>query len=144
MSLAHHSEPRTKISAESRALLEIADLLDLICQTRHSSNRFDNPYGSDEDVASNQCSDAELRRELFTLLDRPEQDIWERVREIALYPSSFPGLDTPSPLGITIGDLAYGFGLGDVDCPSHDQLMEVLRWGLREYGNPARGGNILA
>jgi len=132
MSRTHHSRALvTPLSEESRSLLEIADLLDLVCKARR-----------DEDITAG--DESELRRELFQLLDSPDQDIWERVREISLYPSSFPGLDTPSPIGITVGDLAYSYGLGDVFCPSRAQLFEMLRWGLHEHGNPTFNGNILA
>ena len=132
MSLTHHSGQRPRLSDESRSLLEIADLLDLICAIRRSSQIT---------CETNECN---IRRELFALIDGPCQDVWERVREIELYPSNFPGLDTPSPLGITVGDLAYGFGLGDVDCPTREQLVDALRWGIREYGKPTLNGNILA
>jgi len=132
MSLSHHTGASTRVSEESRALLEIADLLDRICQTREEA-----------DLAT-LADEPQIRRELFELIDGPCQEVWERVREIALYPSNFPGLETPSPLGITVGDLAYAFGLGDLDCPSREQLLEILRWGLREYGDPTRNGHLLA
>jgi hypothetical protein len=119
------------LSAESRSLLEIADLLDLVCKTRREAGQA----VSDE---------IELRAALFELLDGPTQQVWEQVRELALYPSNFPGLDTPSPLGFTVGDLAYDYGLGDVICPNRDQLLDMLRWGLKEHGNPTLNGNILA
>lgn len=132
MALPHHTGQVTRVRDESRALLEIADLLDLICRTREEAD------------LSTLADEPQVRRELFALIDTPGQEIWERVRELALYPSNFPGLETPSPLGITVGDLAYAFGLGDLECPTRDQLIEILRWGQHEYGDPTLNGHILA
>jgi len=111
-------------SAELVAMLDIAELLDLVTQARMQA-----------DITA-ELDDADIRRELFSLLDEPTQCVWERVREIELYPSFFPGLGTPSPLGVTLGDLAYNAGLGDVDCPSKSQIMEALRRGLEQHTDP--------
>jgi hypothetical protein len=115
-------------SAEMTAMLEIADLLDLVAGARRLA-----------DITA-EVDEPDIRRELFTLLDSPCQATWERVREIELYPATFPGLDTPSPLGITLGDLAYNAGLGDVDCPTKAQIMEALRRGLVEHADPTYNG----
>jgi len=105
-------------------MLEIAELLDMVAGARRLA-----------DITA-ELDELDIRRELFNLLDEPTQEVWERVREIELYPAVFPGLSTPSPLGITLGDLAYNAGLGDVDCPSKSQIMEALRRGLVEHSDP--------
>ena len=112
------------VSAEMAAMLEIADLLDNVAGARRMA-----------DITA-EIDELDIRRELFALLDEPTQVVWERVREIELYPSYFPGLATPSPLGITLGDLTYSAGLGDVDCPSKSQIIEALRRGLEQHADP--------
>jgi hypothetical protein len=118
------SDPHSLVSAEMSAMLEIADLLDNVAGARRLA-----------DITA-EVDELDIRRELFKLLDEPTQECWESVREIELYPSYFPGLATPSPLGITLGDLAYNAGLGDVDCPSKSQIMEALQRGLVEHLDP--------
>ena len=109
---------------DSSSLLEMASLLDQISEARREAD-----LTADVD-------ETDIRRELFALLDNPCQEVWERVREIALYPAHFPGLDTPSPLGITVGDLAYSYGLDDSVCPELPEIMDILRWGLTEHSDP--------
>ena len=109
---------------ESASLMEIAILLDEIAEARREAD-----LTADVD-------EVDIRRELFTLLDNPCQEIWERVREIELYPGHFPGLDTPSPLGITVGDLAYNYGLDDSKCPKLTEIIDLLRWGITEHRDP--------
>ena len=105
-------------------MLEIAELLDSVAGARRLA-----------DITA-ELDELDIRRELFALLDEPTQLVWERVREIELYPSYFPGLATPSPLGITLGDLTYSAGLGDIDCPSKSQIMEALQRGLVSHLDP--------
>jgi len=124
MRTTHSREQASLVSAELVAMLEIAELLDLVASARRLA-----------DITA-EIDEADIRRELFELLDCPDQKVWERVREIELFPSYFPGLATPSPLGITLGDIAYSAGLGDVDCPTKAQLMDALRRGLIEHVDP--------
>jgi len=106
--------------ADGAQLLEIAALIDDICERRASLNPF-----ADID-------EPELRCRLFELLDAPTQEAWEKNRDFQVFPHFFTGLSEPSPLGFSIGDLVYDFGLSDRVCPPREQLMQALRWALSE------------
>ncbi|MDR2723529.1 MAG: hypothetical protein LBB54_07395 [Cellulomonadaceae bacterium] len=108
-------------------LLEIADVIDVLCVARAAV------------TPAAEASEAQLRRELFTLLDKPTQATWERVREMEIAPQLLPGMTVPSPLGITLGDAVYAFGLPDVACPSRASIMAALRWVVRELKPVASG-----
>lgn len=106
--------------SDGSQLLEIAELIDQVCARRASLNQF-----ADID-------EPELRCTLFALLDAPTQEAWEKSRDFQVFPHFFSGLSEPSPLGISIGDLVYDFGLPDRECPPREQLMQALRWALSE------------
>ncbi|QAY63846.1 hypothetical protein ET495_12050 [Xylanimonas allomyrinae] len=109
-------------------LLEIAETLDAVCVARSA-------VGADGD------GESALRAALFALLDNPTQDLWEQVREVEVTPTLrsgpatyLPGLADPSPLGMTLGDIVYAFGLPDRTCPSRDSLLRALRWAVGASG----------
>jgi hypothetical protein len=124
MNHASRSHPRPVQEPDRATLLEIADVIDLVCACRDDGE----PH-----------AEATLRRALFELLDAPSQATWERVRELEVVPTFLPGLATPSPLGLTVGDVVYAFGLPDVVCPSRAALLRALRWAVGEHGSAAQG-----
>ncbi|WP_425955794.1 hypothetical protein [Xylanimonas sp. McL0601] len=124
MSQTHRS--RGVLAADRETLLEIADVLDVLCDARVTLD----PEAEHETA---------LRVALFALLDKPTQETWEKVREVEVIPSYVPGLATPSPLGLTLGDIVYAFGLPDLICPSRRALLRALRWVAGEHGGPAQG-----
>ena len=126
MTHTHRSRRGGVLAADHETLLEIADVLDVVCAVRTQLD----PEAGNEDA---------LRVALFVLLDRPTQETWEKVREVEVVPSYLPGLTTPSPLGLTLGDIVYAFGLPDLICPSRRALMRALRWIADEHGAPAQG-----
>ncbi|MDR0482330.1 MAG: hypothetical protein LBH13_04110 [Cellulomonadaceae bacterium] len=97
-------------------LLDIATVIDRLCEAREMVDPF------------TVATESLLRRELFALLDNPTQITWERVREVEIAPHFVTGLTTPSPLGVTVGDAAYAFGVSDVTCPDRRTLMGALNW----------------
>ena len=113
-------------AADHQTLLEIADVLDTLCTVRAELD----PRTTDH---------TPVRVALFELLDRPTQAAWERTRGLDVVPSFLDGLATPSPLGMTLGDIVYSFGLTDVVCPSRKSLLRALRWVAGERGAPAQG-----
>jgi hypothetical protein len=125
MSNTYRSRRRACRQADRAALLEIAEVLDLVtaCRARLYTDAH--------------TDDAALRIALFQLLDEPTQEVWEKVREVELIPAYLPGLSTPSPLGLTVADVVYARGLPDVVCPSRGALLRALRWMVEEYGTPA-------
>jgi len=117
MATAMHSQSPV---ADGSQLLEIAELIDQICARRASLNEF-----ADID-------EPELRCRLFELLDAPSEETWEKNRDFEVFPHFFTGLSDPSPLGVSIGDLVYEFGLSDRVCPPREQFMQALRWALSQ------------
>lgn len=113
--------------ADGTTLLEIADVIDLVCACVAA-----HPGASGARAAV--ADEPSLRQDLFALLDRPTQATWERVRDRTVVPSflSRPGL--PGPAGLTLADVCYAYGLPDVVCPSRRSLLALLRWGVAEYG----------
>jgi len=101
----------------SAALVEeIATVIDLVCAAGNLN--FD--------------KERQLRTELFALLENPTQNIWERVRELEALPHTMPELDTPSPIGLTVGDIVYMAGLDDVEAPSQAELLRALKRVVKE------------
>ena len=109
--------------SDHASLLEIAAVLDAIIATR---NALYAPFTPPDDT--------ELRRALFALLDQPSQARWVETCNTEVVPRYIMGLDRPSPLGITLADVVYAFGLPDITCPSQTGLLEALSWACREYG----------
>lgn len=127
MSHTYRSRPRAARPAGHTTLLEIAEVLDLLVACR---------AGHYADAATDETA---LRVALFALLDQPTQEVWERVREVELVPSYLPGLSTPSPLGLTLGDVVYAYGIPDVQCPPRASLLRALRRVATERGLPTQG-----
>ena len=126
MTDTHRSRRGGVLAADHATLLEIADVLDVVCAARALLD----PEAKD---------DGALRVALFALLDRPTQETWEKVREVEVIPSFLPGLTTPSPLGLTLGDIVYAFGLPDLICPSRNALLRALTWVADEHGAATQG-----
>jgi hypothetical protein len=101
-------------------LLAVAELIDQVCARRAELNPL-----ADID-------EPELRCVLFELLDAPSARAWDHHRGFELFPHFFTGLSEPSPMGVSIGELVYEYGLPDYDCPSREQLIAALQWALRE------------
>ena len=128
MTNTHRSRRGGTLSADHAVLLEIAEVLDVVCAARRD---LDPSLGDENESA--------LRIALFALLDQPSQARWEKVREVEVVPAFLTGLPTPSPLGLTLGDAVYAFGLPDLVCPSRTSLLRALRWVVGEYGTAPRG-----
>jgi hypothetical protein len=127
MSHTYRSRRRAVRPAGHATLLEIAEVLDLVATCR---------AGYYDDAAADERA---LRVALFALLDQPTQETWEKVREVEIVPSYLPGLATPSPLGLTLGDVVYAYGMPDVQCPSRASLLRALRRVATEHGLPTQG-----
>ena len=108
--------PIRQPKADGETLLEIAEIIDQVCARRAELN-------PDADI-----DESELRCVLFDLLDAPTQLHWLRYRCFEIYQQFFPGLADPAPMGITIGELVYAYGLPDYACPSRDNLIQALTW----------------
>ncbi|QAY69358.1 hypothetical protein [Xylanimonas protaetiae] len=122
-----HRTRRTVSAADHATLLEIADVLDEVAACRA------------ELYTDAAVDEGALRVALFTLLDKPTQETWEKVREVEVVPAYLPGLTTPSPLGLTLADIVYACGLPDVVCPSRAALLRALRRVVDEHGAPMQG-----
>ncbi|ACZ32199.1 hypothetical protein Xcel_3199 [Xylanimonas cellulosilytica DSM 15894] len=143
--MSHTYRSRTRSSrtatcpaADYAALLEIAEVLDLVATCRaelYATAAASAADDADVDAdgaaaaaAANAAADeGALRIALFALLDEPTQATWEKVREVEVLPAFLPGLSTPSPLGLTLGDIVYAAGLPDLACPSRAGLLRALR-----------------
>ncbi|GAB2462688.1 hypothetical protein [Xylanimonas ulmi] len=133
MKHTHRSHRGGVLAADRSTLLEIAEVLDAVCAARATLD----PEAGD---------DCGLRCALFELLDQPTQELWEQVREMevarGLLPGTMaylPGMAAPSPLGLTLGDIVYAFGLPDLVCPSRGALLRALRWAVAAPGGRGQG-----
>ena len=106
----HTIERRHKM-LNGDVLLEIADVIDEVCSRRRLA----------PDV------ERHLRAGLYELLETPTQEIWERACNLDVLPHYLPGLDNPSPIGLTLADIVYISGMPDAKCPSREDLLAALR-----------------
>jgi hypothetical protein len=113
---ANRCQPASRTQASHSRLVEIADVLDALCRGR-----------TELDPASI-VDERPLRAELFELVDNPTQAQWDLIKGREIAPRVMAGLSTPSPLGLTLADAVYGFGLPDQSCPDQSTLLDVLRW----------------
>jgi hypothetical protein len=111
---------------DHETLLRIADVIDMVVERRNALYTKAATDAASESAPALDIDNAELRRDLFALLDDPTQALWERVREIELVPSYVPGLPTPSPLGLSLADFVFSLGLSDRQCPSRADLVRAL------------------
>jgi len=139
--------PPADTALAGAVLEDIASLLDDVCGIREQlllpvgmagsdvDHRFSGVRSSPQPARPQALGDKDhthtaFRRDLFSLIDEPEQGIWERVREYEVAPAFMMGCETPSPLGRTLGDIVYSFGITDVTCPPRQTLIEALRWAV--------------
>ena len=112
--------PAIQGRASGAELFDIADLVDDVCAKRAELN------------PAADIDEPELRCILFDLLDSPAPCAWLKHREFEVFPRFLDGLSEPSPIGLTLADLIYDYGLSDETCPSREDLMHALRWSLTE------------
>lgn len=128
---------RHHLASELTDLLEIADVIDAVCDSLALH------------VPGRSIDDAPLRQALFALLDQPSQELWERMRDEWVVPnflrgssategSSYPRAAEseafPNDPAVSFADACYAYGLPDQVCPSKRALRAILRWAISQVG----------
>lgn len=116
--MTHTDRRRSAPVTDPGMLLEIAEVIDVVCATRKADAE----------------TERALRIALFAILDRPSQALWEKVRDVEVVPDYLTGAGTPAPLGLTLVDVVYLAGLSDLVCPSRSGLLRALRKAATGHG----------